>query len=133
MRRWVDSGNTGRLAEGPQKRGRQRREGNGKEHRRPEGERQRRHPHPEGPFVEHEVAVLPEGLGDHQGRKEGGRQKGDDRARARGQFLATDQNRPYGLDRGADDRASKGLRLGGQYRPKPTHPRKTWPGATGTR
>ena len=58
------------LAEGPYQRGRQRRESNGKEHRRPEGECQRSHPYPNGPRIEHEMTVLAEGLGDHQGRKE---------------------------------------------------------------
>src|SRR5215210_5662217 len=89
------------LAEGPYKRGRQRRKSNSKEHRRPESECQRRHPYPNGPRVEHEMAVLAEGLRDHQGRKESGGQKGDDRVRARRQFFAPDQDRPHGLDRSA--------------------------------
>src|ERR687889_315155 len=47
------------------------------------------------------MTVIAEGLGDHQGRKQSWCQKGDDRVRARRQFLATDQDRPKGLDRGA--------------------------------
>src|SRR5215217_298354 len=47
------------------------------------------------------MAVLAEGLCDHQGRKESGGQKGDDRVRARRQFFAPDQDRPHGLDRSA--------------------------------
>src|SRR5215211_227212 len=89
------------LAEGPYQRGRQRRESNGEEHRRPESECQRRHPYPNSPRVEHEMAVLAEGLCDHQSRKESGGQKGDHRVRARRQFFAPDQDRPKGLDRGA--------------------------------
>src|SRR5918992_5504075 len=47
------------------------------------------------------MTVIAEGLGDHQGRKQSWCQKGDDRVRARRQFLAPDQDRPKGLDRGA--------------------------------
>src|ERR671920_354385 len=47
------------------------------------------------------MTVIAEGLGDHQCRKQSWCQKGDDRVRARRQFLAPDQNRPKGLDRGA--------------------------------
>src|SRR5215208_1189452 len=89
------------LAEGSYQRGRQRRESNGKEYRRPESECQPSHPYPNGPRIEHEMAVLAEGLCDHQGRKESGCQKSDDRVRTGRQFLAPDQNRPHGLDRGA--------------------------------
>src|ERR687898_3185728 len=47
------------------------------------------------------MTVIAEGLGDHQCRKQSWCQKGDDRVRARRQFLAPDQDRPKGLDRGA--------------------------------
>src|SRR5918994_5183318 len=47
------------------------------------------------------MTVIAEGLGDHQCRKQSWCQKGDDRVRARRQFLASDQDRTKGLDRSA--------------------------------
>src|SRR5215217_7330248 len=69
------------------------------------------------------MAVLAEGLRDHQGRKESGGQKGDDRVRARRQFFAPDQDRPHGLDRSAGQGDAQDRDPDRRHEDRPLRPR----------
>src|SRR5829696_5913744 len=70
------------------------------------------------------MAVIAEGLCDHQGRKESRCQKGDDRARARRQFFAPHQNRPQSLDRSAGHGDAQDSDPQRRHEDRPLRPRR---------